>query len=84
MLDELGDPVTRVLAPTLTAAERGPGTRLLFLDPDTGIEPGALQPEHASSSEIARLWKALEHGAHVHSILGNVAADVAILWARRE
>lgn len=43
----------------LCAAEKRRRPRLLFLDPDTGIEPGALKPEHASSSEIARLWKAL-------------------------
>ncbi len=46
----------------LRAAEQRARPRLLFLDPDTGIQPGSLKPEHASSSEIARLWKALGAG----------------------
>jgi hypothetical protein len=97
----------------LSAAGQGSRPRLLFLDPDTGIEPGTLKPEHASSREIARLWSSLDHGevlavyqhaphetawveksvermakacqgATVLSIQGTVAADVAILWARKD
>jgi hypothetical protein len=97
----------------LSASGQGSRPRLLFLDPDTGIEPGALTPAHASLSEITRLWTSLDHGevlavyqhaphkaawvetsvermatacrgGNVRSIQGSVAADVAILWARKE
>jgi len=86
--------------------------RLVFLDPDTGIEPGTLKAEHASAQELERLWDNLtpgevlavyQHasfspdwitqsikrmacacrGALVRAIQGNVARDVAILWARK-
>jgi hypothetical protein len=33
--------------------------RLLFLDPDTGTEPGELKPEHAALADIEPLWSAL-------------------------
>jgi hypothetical protein len=46
----------------LSAAGQRPRPRLLFLDPDTGIEPGSLKPEHVSTREIARLWTALDLG----------------------
>jgi hypothetical protein len=44
------------------AAEERARPRLLFLDPDTGIQPGSLKPEHASSREITRLWRILGPG----------------------
>jgi len=61
---EVFDPRKReeYIVGVLSAAGQRPRPRLLFLDPDTGIEPGSLKPEHASSSEIARLWKALDLG----------------------
>jgi len=46
----------------LCAAEKHPRPRLLFLDPDTGIQPGTLKPEHVSAEEITRLWRALGAG----------------------
>lgn len=85
--------------------------RLVFLDPDTGIEPGTLTPEHASAGEIRTIWSALDAGevlavyqhgyrdrdwvsqslqrfsescgAAVRFVLGNTAADVAMLWVRK-
>ena len=97
----------------LRAAELCPRPRLLFLDPDTGIERGPLRAEHAALREITRLWEAIDSrevlavyqhasretgwvdpamlrmesacpGASVRRIKGSVAADVAILWARKE
>lgn len=85
--------------------------RLVFLDPDTGIEPGTLAPEHASAQDIRAVWSALDTGevlavyqhgyrdrewvsqsvqrlselcgAATRFVLGNTAADVAMLWSRK-
>jgi hypothetical protein len=46
----------------LKAAAISPRPRLLFLDPDTGIQPGKLTPEHASLREITSVWRALDVG----------------------
>jgi len=61
---DIFDPRNReeYLQKVLTAAEQSHRHRLLFLDPDSGIEPGVLQAEYASASEAARLWNALELG----------------------
>lgn len=101
------------LAGVLRYAESCQRPRLVFLDPDTGVEPGALKAEHASLAEVRALWAALRHGevlavyqhaareanwmarsaqriadacggANVRSVVGNVAADVAIFWGLKE
>jgi hypothetical protein len=58
------DPKNRdaYLASALSAADSLKRRRLLFLDPDTGVEPQALQGEHASLKEIASFWGSLSQG----------------------
>lgn len=38
-------------------ASRAP--KIVFLDPDTGIEPGQLKPEHAAKADLEAVWSAL-------------------------
>lgn len=35
---------------------------IVFLDPDTGLEPRVAGPEHVLESEIAEIWRALRSG----------------------
>lgn len=39
-----------------------PGSVLLFLDPDTGLEPARAAAEHVSRSELRAYWQALKTG----------------------
>lgn len=39
-----------------------PPPRLLFLDPDTGIEPQAAKAEHVLAAELQQFWKLLNAG----------------------
>lgn len=39
-----------------------PGPLLLFLDPDTGLEPGKADGKHTAKSELSRYWRELEPG----------------------
>lgn len=44
----------------LRSRERFPG--IVFLDPDTGLEPGAAGLEHVLEAELAKLWHELQYG----------------------
>ena len=39
--------------------DNGPRPRLVFLDPDTGLEPGTANETHATKVEIQDVWSAL-------------------------
>lgn len=67
---EIFDPRKReeYIGGALRAADRRRRPRLLFLDPDTGIERSNLKPEHASVSEISRLWKAMDPGEVLEAV----------------
>jgi len=90
------------------------GRKLVFLDPDTGIQPRKCEPEHVSKLDIHSFWQAIREGdllavyqhadrtkswvdgrrktfseacggIPVSHIDGRgVAADVAILWAKKD
>lgn len=48
------------VATALCRAKREPRPRLVFLDPDTGVEPDTLKAAHASLQDIEAVWNALE------------------------
>ncbi len=43
-------------------AERRSERCIVFLDPDTGLEPGDCRLEHVSEREVAEIWVSLQHG----------------------
>lgn len=36
--------------------------KIIFLDPDTGIEPKKAKPEHVTIKDLQKIWEALRHG----------------------
>ncbi len=38
------------------------GRKLVFLDPDTGIQPSKCKPEHVASEDIHSFWQAIRDG----------------------
>lgn len=59
------DPVRRREYVTAVVAElkkEVESPMIVFLDPDTGIEPGRAEPEHVTRQDIGEIWAALSPG----------------------
>jgi hypothetical protein len=64
VLDQCFDPVIRgdyidMIASKVKEIECH---KILFLDPDTGIEPKKSKPEHVTIEDLQKIWEALRHG----------------------
>jgi len=63
VLDQVFDPAKRqvYIGEIIQNLDRHkPGPKLVFLDPDTGIEPGTAKAEHVSREDIRQIWAKLE------------------------
>ncbi len=58
VLDQPYDPARRreYIAAVLADLKKIEPPRIVFLDPDTGIEPASAKPEHATRLDIAQVW----------------------------
>lgn len=64
VLDQCFDPVIRggyidMIASKVKEIECH---KIIFLDPDTGIEPKKAKPEHVTIKDLQKIWEALRHG----------------------
>jgi|SRR5208337_1451369 len=116
VIDRLFDPEARneYVAQSISDMRHINGRKLVFLDPDTGIQPRTSKPAHVSKLDIQSFWRAIREGdilaVYQHADRSNnwvdsrrttfseacggisvrhidgrgVAADVAILWAKKD
>jgi hypothetical protein len=67
---------------------RAPRPRLLFLDPDTGLQPGSASAEHTTRAEVTTYWGALDrdewivlyqHARRTRTWIDDVEAELRTL-----
>lgn len=63
VLDELFDPLKRgdYIASVVRRVKAVQSPKIVFLDPDTGIEPATARPEHVAKADLASIWAALSN-----------------------
>jgi len=61
VLDQPFDPAHRreYVATVAAKLKQLESPKFVFVDPDTGIEPGNAKPEHVTRQDISEIWAAL-------------------------
>lgn len=64
VLDEVFEPAQRraYIATILSKLSAVPSPKIVFLDPDTGIEPGKADAAHVAAADLREVWDALAEG----------------------
>ena len=90
VVDTVFDPKRRdaYLSEIKARIQRAKRPLILFLDPDTGLQPATCRPEHTAKGEIQALWPLLEprewlilyqHARHTSGWQESVANEVSSL-----
>lgn len=79
VLDEPFDPLKRegYTASVVRHVKAVKGPKIVFLDPDTGIEPALAHPEHVAKVDLKSIWAALSKG-DILAVYQN--ADRTKMW----
>jgi hypothetical protein len=54
--------VSEIKNPKIVSEMKNRSPKIVFLDPDTGIEPNTRKPEHVAIKDMQEIWKALSMG----------------------